>query len=329
MDKNSRLCRRALMALVFRCVLVGIDICILLQVFPHDTNVFENMVGGTELSLSPNAILVPTLRTKILLPLCKVEMISYRGFESTVSRRICLVQVPNKSFISENNSAVATFHFKSSNGMLEIWSTRLHNQYAIRRFMRLDGGQTGSEQYSIIASGRDILKLAPRAAQIAATLRIPVNWGCMPRRTSNITAVLSCTTAPRGDLTFKFHSYVVLGLYNGVGTVKIDPKDTVYTDKLRKPGEPFETNGGGPRLGSITRPRLCIFPAFILLLCIAVIALVIRVCTGSQEIAWNLWLFLSLSAGMSKNTPFNTKLAEIDEVMWRDEVDRQTFDGPQ
>ncbi len=333
MDKNSRLCLRAFMALIFRCVLVGIDLGILMQAVPHDIYIYENMVGGTELSFSSNASTVPPLGTKILLPLCKADMIWYKGFEATASRTICLVQVPNKSFIPANNNSVATFYFKSSNGMLKIRSSRLHNQYAIRHFMRLDGGQTGKKEFDLIASGRDMLELAPRAALFAATLRLPNNWGCVPRRTSNITAILKCTKAPPGDLTFKFHSLVILGLYGRVGTVKIDPKGTVYYNLIEKPGQILNTDGLGPRVGSITRPRLCIFPALILLLCIAVISLVMRIFTGSQDFAWKLWLFLSLSAGMSnKTTPFNTQCTEIDVmtgVTWRHEIVQGPFDSPQ
>ncbi len=333
MDKNSRLCRRAFMALIFRCVLVGIDLGILMQAVPHDINVYENEVGGTELSFSPNATRVKAADPKVILPLCKADFVQYKGFDPTAPRTICLVQLPNKSFNFEDNSSVVTFHFNSSHGKIQIRSTRLHNQYAIRHFMRLGGGQDGESGDLFIGSDRDMPEQAVQAAQIAAEIPLMNGWDCVPRRTDNFNAILKCTTAPQGDLTFKFYSSVILQLYGHVGTVTVDPQGTVYSDVLGKPGETIETKGRGPRLGTITRPRLCIFPALILLFCIGVIALVIRVFTGSQDFAWKLWLFLSLSAGMGKkNTPFNTKCTEIDvmdNVMWRDEVDRQTFDGPQ
>ncbi len=330
MEKNSRLCHRAFMALIFRCVLVGIDLGILMQAVPHDINIYENMVGGTELSLSPNAVIAPNPGLRILVPSCKPDLISYRGFDTTAARSICLVQVPNESFISANNDSGATFHFKSSNGMLGIQSTRLHNQYAIRHFMQIDGGQKGEERYVVISSGRHMLEFAPRAAQIAAELQLPKDWGCVQRRTSNITAVLNCTTAPLGDLTFPFHSSVILELYSRIGTVMIDPRRTVYSKLIGSLGKPYDSRGLGPRLGTITRPTLCIFPGLILLFCIGAISFVMRIFTRSQDFAWKLWLFLSLCAGMSnKNTPLNTKCEEIEVktgVIWRGEI-LQTFNG--
>ena len=331
MDRNTRLCRRAFMALVFRFVLVGIDLGILMQAVPQEINVYENMVGGTELSFSPNATFVPVPGSKVLLPLCKADLIWYKSFEATASRTICVVQVTNKSFNSEDNSSAATFYFKSSNGMLEIRSTRLHNLYAIRHFMRLDGGQNNDVPYILIASGRDMVELAPRAAQFSAEIQLTKGWGCVSRRTSNVTAVLNCSTTPPGDLTFKFHSLVILQLYARVGTAKINPKGTVYFDLGKKPGKTLETNGLGPRLGTITRPRLCIFPALILLISIGGVALVLRVFTGPQDFAWKLWIFLSLSAGMSnKNIPLSTMCTEIDVmngVIWRGEDNRELSMG--
>ncbi len=333
MDKNSRLCRRAFIALIFRCALVAIDLGILMQAVPQDISIFENMVGGTELSFSPSAIRSPTSGSKLLLPLCKGDLIWYEGFDTTSARTICLVQVPNRSFISANNSTVAMFYFNSSNGMLQIQSTRLNNQYAIRHFMRIDSGQKGKERITLVSSTRNLIELAPRAAQIAAEIQLLNDWGCVQRRASNITAVLNCTTAPLGDLTFPFHSSVILELYDRVGTVKIDPKGTVYSIQGRKLGEELETEGRGPHLGTITRPRLCIFPALILLFCVGAISFVMRGFTGSQDFAWKLWLFLSFSAGVSnKNTPLNTKCMEIDVmngVMWRGEISRRPFDGTQ
>ncbi len=110
---------------------------------------------------------------------------------------------------------------------------------------------------------------------------------------------------------------MVLELYGRVGTVKMDAKGTVYTDVG---GNPLETNGLGPWLGTVASPRLCIFPALILLLCIAVIAFALRVITGSHDFAWKVWLFLSLSASISnKSTLLNTKCAEID--FWSEDVE--------
>ncbi len=331
MDKNSRLCRRAFMALIFRCILVAIDLGILVQAVPHEINVHENEVGGTELSFSPNAVHVQAADPRVIIPLCKADFVRYKGFNPTASKTICLVQLPNKSFNSEDNSSVATFHFNSSHGKIHIQSTRSHNQYAIRHFLRLIGGAKGDGSDLFTGSARDMLEQAVQAAQIAAGIPLMKSWSCVPRRTNNLTAVLNCTTAPQGDLTFKFYGSVIVELYRRVGTVKIDAKGTVYTDVGGELRKKLNNEGRGPRLGTITRPRLCIFPALILLFCIGVIALVIRVFTGSQDFAWKLWLFLSLSAGMSKkNTPFNTECTEIDvmdEVMWRDEVDGQTFDG--
>ncbi len=333
MDKHSRLCRRAFMALVFRCLLVGIDLGILMQAVPRDIYVYENMVGGTELSFSPSAVRDYTAESKVHFPLCKADLVRYKGFKPTAQGMICLVQVAGKPFNFENNSAVATFHFKSTNGMLEIRSTRLHNQHAIRHIMRLTGGQTGDDADLLLVSDRDILELAPQAALITAELP-PVNgWDCKPQRISNVTAVLNCTAAPREDLTFKFHRPVILELYGRVGTVKVNPKGTIYSDLGGKPEDPLETNGLGPRLGIITRPRLCIFPAIILLLSIGVLALAMRALIGSQDFVWKLWLFLSLNAGMtSTNTPLSTNCAEIDVenwIMWRGEIVRRTFNFPQ
>ncbi len=319
------------MALIFRCILVAIDLGILVQAVPHEINVYENIVGGTELSFSANATFVPVPRSKIHLPLCKADLIWYNGFEATASRTICVVQVTNKLFIFEDNSSAAIFYFKSSNGMQEIRSTRLHNQYAIRHFIRLDGGRNDYVPNTLIASCRDMLELAPRAGQFSAELALTKGWGCVPRRTSNVTAVLNCSAAPPGDLTLKFLGLVILELYARVGTTKINPKRTFYFDLGKKPRQTLETNGLGPRLGTITRPRLCIFPALILLVSISGVSLVLRVFTGPHDFAWKLWLFLSLSAGMSnKNTTLSTMRTEIDVmngVMWRGDDNRELSMG--
>ncbi len=331
MDKNSKLCRRAFMALIFRCVLVGIDLGILMQAVPREINVYESMVGGTELSFSPTAARDYTVESKIRFPLCKTDLVRYKGFNSRALGIICLVQKSGKPFNFENNSAVATFHFESREGMLEIRSTRLHNQHAIRHFMRLYGGQTGDDADLLLALNRDILELAPQAALITAKRAPFTDWGCKPRRLSNITAILNCSAAPREDVTFQLHKTVVLELYGRVGTVKVGSKANVYSDVRRNPGKPFETNGLGLLLGTVTRPRLCIFPAIILLFFIGAIALTMRVFIGPQDFAWKLWLFFSLSAGMSNtNTPLSLRSSQIDVIggtIQRGKIVRRSFHG--
>ncbi len=333
--KNSRLCRRAFMALVFRCALVAVDVGIMLQAIPHDVDVYESMVGGTELSFSRNAIRfhAPDLRTNYLL--CKPDSIQYEGFNPSTLRTICLLNVPSRPSDLDGNSTVATFHFDFRNRVLQIRSTRSYNRYIIRHSMRLIGGQMGvgaeidELPYLLISSKRDTVELAPEAARVALEIALVEGWGCVSRRTSKISAIMNCTTAPPGDLTFQIHSRVILGLFDRIGTVKIEPKRTEYSVPGRI--ESLETNGRGPRLGTITRPRLCIFPALILLLCIGVVSLVVRFFTGSQDFAWKLWLFLSHSAGMSNaNTPFSTKCTEIDVmngVIRRADFVRRNFEG--
>ena len=192
------------------------------------------MVVGTELSFSPNAVRDYTPESKIRLTLCKADSIRYKEFKPRALGIIRLVQVSGKPFKFENNSAVATFYFKSTNGMLEIRSTRLHHQQAIRHLMRITGGQIGHDADLLIASDGDVLELVPRSALITAELP-PINgWGCKPRRLSYLTAVLNCTAALREDLTFQFHKSVILKLYGCVGTVKVDPKAKVYSNLKRK-----------------------------------------------------------------------------------------------
>ncbi len=339
--RNSRLCRRAFMALMFRCLLVGIDIGILIQAIPHGIDVYENMVGGTELSFSPRAVRAhtPELRTAFLS--CKPDLIRYEGFNPTTSRTICLVNVPSRPPNLDGNSTVATFYFVFSRGMLRIRSNRLYNRYLIRHSMRIVGGQTGDGTDLLISSNRDTVGLAPQAALIAAEIPLVQRWSCVPQRTGNVSAIMNCTTAPPGDLTSQIHDWMILGLFDRIGTVKVNPKGTVYSvpgrestkdgSGVTKPAKLLDTNGLGPRLGTLTRPRLCIFPALILLLCIAAVSLVVRFFTGSQDFAWKLWRFLSLSAGMSDtNTPFSTRCTEIDVmngVVWSGDLGRRTFDG--
>ncbi len=341
MRKNSRLCRRAFIALVFRCALVAVDVGIILQAIPHDVVVYENMVGGTELSLSPNAerAHIPELRNAFLS--CKPDLFRYEGFDATTSRTICLVNVPSRPSNLDGNSTVATFYFAFSKGMLRIRSNRLYNRYLIRHSMRIVGGQTGSDTDLLVSSDRDTLELAPQAALIASEIPLVQGWGCVSQRTSDVSAIMNCTTAPPGDLTSQIHDWMILGLFDRIGTVKVNPKGTVYSipgrestkdaSGVTKPAKLLETKGLGPRLGTLRRPRLCIFPALILLFCIGVVSLVVRFFTGSQDFAWKLWLFLSISAGMSNtNTPFSTRCTEIDVrngAMWSSDFFRRRFDG--
>ncbi len=298
-------------------------------------------VGGTELSFSPNAVRVHTPELRTALVSCKTDLVQYKGFNPTASRTICLLNVPSRPSHSDENSTVATFSLVFVNEMLRIESNRLDNRYLIRHSMRLVGGQTGDGPDLLIASKRDTAELAPKAALIAWEIPLVEGWNCVPRRGSNVSAIMNCTTAPPGPLASRVHRSVILGLFNRVGTMKIDPKGTVYSVPGREsttdasgeiqPAKPLETNGLGPRLGTITRLRLCIFPALILLICIGVVALVVRFFTDSQDFVWKMWLFLSLSAGTGNtSTPLSKKCTEIDVmygVMWRSDLVRRTFDG--
>ena len=319
--RKSRLCRRALLALILRCLLVAIDIGILLQAVPGDIVVYENTVGGTELSFAPNSKRVPDVSLNSAVTSCKPDIIRYEGFSATATRTICIIGVPNN--VPNTNTSITTFFFLSSDSRLRIRSTRMYYRYLFQHSTRLIGGQNGSDEDVVITANRDVIELAPQAALVTSEMKLMTGWNCTPKRTSNVSAIVNCTNSPTYDIAFNLHRLVILKLFDRVGTVKINPNGTSYRVQGRKlgrnkttgrsiPPKPLETQGKGPRLGIIRRPRLCIYPATILLLVIAFFAILVRLLLGSHDFAWKLWLFLCYTAGMGdNNTPFETRCQEI------------------
>ena len=322
--RKSRLCRRAFLALCCRCLLVAVDVGILLQAVPSNINVYENEVGSTELSFAPNSSRIlnsnPTLDSAGIS--CKPDVIRYGGFTPTATRTICMISIPNRS-MPVTNTSITTFYFLSVSSRLRILSSRLADRYLFQHSTRLIGGQDGNEEDLVIRADRDIAELAPQAAMVTSEIEHIAGWNCTPKRTSEISAILNCSNSPSYGIAANLHSLVILNLFDRVGTVKMKPNGTSYLVQGRKgernlttdeslPAKPLETHGLGPRIGIIRRPKLCIFPATILLGALGLVAILLRLFMGSHDFAWKLWLFLAISAGVNDvNTLFDTKCSEI------------------
>lgn len=144
-------------------------------------------------------------------------------------------------------------------------------------------------------------------------------------------AMLNCTKPQMHVSEKDLHDFVIGKLLNRIGTVKVNTNGTEYS--LVGSKEPVGTNGKGRRIGVISRRRLCLYPAILLLGSISLLTLSVEFCVGSHDLAWKLWLYLSLAAGMDDtNTPLSTKFTEIqifNQRIWGGNMFHPTFDGQQ
>lgn len=144
---ERRVCKRAFLALVFRLVILIIDLAILGLSLPHSIDVYEREVGSTTISFAhiPTTGVPISLREGFNSP-CKPDPIRYSGFKPTASRKICFSSILLSSGTFKNTSSAnfdwaRTYYFtvrrSTDNSALLVSYMNSEVQYSYSHIMRI------------------------------------------------------------------------------------------------------------------------------------------------------------------------------------------------
>jgi len=121
--KNSRLCRRALAAIILRIIIICADLLVVFFDVPREVAVYENQVGSTVLDFEQHRYVGPKTSLDMWKQTCRPDPIRFDGFNPTAMRQICLLTLTNLNGTRGNEQV----EFFSEEGDIRI------EQYGVQR----------------------------------------------------------------------------------------------------------------------------------------------------------------------------------------------------
>lgn len=324
--KRTKLSWRALHGIILRLVITVIDVLIIIAAIPMEVPVYESDVGSSELSFAADSIpLGFNVSEEISFSPCVSDNIPYKSFSATARRQICYNTSPRYDFrndrrVSERlqrlpiGNDIFRIRIEKRTQQLTVLSLRSKSRFAINHMVIFtDDSKTDSDGESVESALQlklpaDIVKQAAQRLQ-----RIPrIIRSCTI--TSNIAAdVVRFKCSPeekKNKLSLSKPDWFPRLLFEAAGTVKVKNSTKLSLLRRRKKtgriiqiwNEPFQ-------VGRVVRPRVCIYPALIVLGSLSLLSLLsIHIMPGAN-VSLSLWSWCSTASGSSNScNPLRTDL---------------------
>lgn len=283
--RQKRLCRRALLGIFLRYLILCADVGILYLSIPRDIDVHEYDVGSTQLSYN-----VPGVNSELdQLISCKVDRIQYSGFTPKVARQICVSGRSGSYAFPAETSLVNMYVFGQAEGVeaLAVGVSKTQSFFSLTHSMRIvqDNEEVSAAPWQ--SSQKILLPIPDNFVQQAANAFLNHEFYSklcspgIPVRNANFSGVgILCQDNPRfQNLTI---DNTLVSFLMSVGTEKV--------------------NSGNPRVvGSMKRPRVCIIPAVLMLVGLISIAGLITLIRGTQDLAFKQWSYACRTAQLEND----------------------------
>jgi len=285
--KERRFCWRALIGVLLRFTVFGIDLVIIGMAVPRGIDVYELDVGSTAMAFSDDPIVYEPVSQLVNSP-CRPDPITYEDFTPTATRNICFstIQAPANNISAqfpsidlERNDIWVVMN-SDGNRALGVIHSNTGEIYTYSHSMRLQDGT----QYLLPPLPGIVDEFAERFARF-----IP---------TECETFLSNDTGLPAAAVQCPKHSELqgVVLMVQMFSLMKTRPlKKGRPREKVKEFNTPIANNN--VKVGSINRPRICIFPALIMFVSFFALAGIVRCTKGKQDYAYKQWRYISQCSG--------------------------------
>lgn len=316
---NNPFCKRPILALIHRLFVVLVDILIIFLSLSRSIDVTERDTGITGLSFQTKR------HTDITTP-CLRDNIEYEGFMPKAVREVCLTTVWMSQFTVNNiyglsqslqrrEKNVVIIAIDEGSDRLYVGDVRSNTLHSIALFMRMSG------------NNRMTINFGPRNATVDEAVEILLRYNCtkiaMPRLAKSIENELRKSSAVDCNVLYQGGADSILRPHELLFSHTATHKEAVPLIFKRQTSDYIPITGE-QIVGTINRPRLCIFPSLILLASLGFIALVLNLRNDTEDVIYKLWVFVSQKA--DKDIPCNPLRSESVEL--KSEADLSSYSSP-
>lgn len=306
-----RICKRAVLAIFLRYFIFALDILILVVSIPRSIPVFEREVGSSVMTF-PNGVIstnVNELAADFFNAPCRPDPIIYEGFKPDATRQLCFSGLVAEGSLNKAEYAsigldrndVYVVGNSEGNRALQVVYVNLEMIFTYSHIMRVE-----NTRYLLPPRPGIVDEYAQRLVGLKE------NAQCKSVKQENIVtemfkgtrALIVCTK----DSSLNGALYPQL-LFSFMNTRALRAGEA--RNKYKNLNELVPP--GLFKVGSIDRPRVCVIPAVIMFLSLLVVASIVRITKGKQDLAFKLWSFVSRAYGSDNiDNPLYSECSEFE-----------------
>lgn len=291
--EGTRVSRKALTGTILRLLIYFVEVMILVGSIPRTISVYESQVSGTtELSFLQGSALIDQdslTNISLLYRSCNTDKTPYIGFNPTALRQICrsTATVPEKSLsgfdrISKNlpnNTELYMINHRKDFATLDIIAFRSRVGFSYSHSLTFKNEPRENRPYTTVQFSlpQDIIEQASNTI-----LRTELKTACTKLNTRLPDTALFLCPFTSNYTNIEILPYV---LTDHIGTRKVNGS----VKKLVGIGDYSETN---LILGEVNRPRLCLFPALLLLAVLLILSILSRMKFSGTNPTLMMWKLL-------------------------------------
>ena len=280
-SRKGHHCSRAVCGIILRLSITIIDLGIIYLSIPQVIPVRESDLLATQLSLKSNASVIKVPISETVRTGCKDDAIRYEGFTGSASRHLCMTALPHRLEHLEkfaNQSNALNYVFMKHLSALKLYL--VHDEILYSYFLKLSVGSGENTKPLLIQLPDNIISQAVNAFRL-----IPNSSLCY-FNTTKTGASVSCP-----DIRVKIDESVFDSapptLFSKLGTEK-SPPNASKVDNFNQDIKLY------PVIGFISRPRLSIAPAVLLLSVLLAICGLLKKGHVEQDLKNKLWTYFRI-----------------------------------
>ena len=297
---QRRLCRRALVGIFLRYLILCADIGILYLSIPRKIDVLEHQVGTTQLSYSASVIKLHTdLNQKSP---CEFDSIRYSGFTPKVIRQICVRGGSISRVFSMNNFNLSGMYVFAQGP-----------EFGKRLLVIV--GDTES-MFTLTHSARfvqDYEETSKTNSETPQEIFMPIPENFVYQASDAFLELEVFSKMCNERVTHKNENYTFVGIrcVKNPELTESTIDDAVVRFLLSAGTKPVGSDNRKV-VGSINRPRLCLIPSVVMVAGIISIAGLINLLRGTQPLAFKQWSYTCRTAKLENDlNPIFSEDAEL------------------